>query len=251
MKEEEYNMSMIRKLLGKFNLREIQIKQSNQMYSPSESLQRKVTSIWTDAKKTYGDTLWNGINYRLEKIDAIQGKPLLTFGTTDYMNNYASAQLSEDISKLSFENRFNCLYVSTLVETTDGKFVLGQTAKKGIHGTTIALLGGILNKNEMEIHSGIDLQKYAYKELEEELQITQKMIDATEGLGIFEMPTCRIGIFLHTRLLLNSADLKANIKINEEHDSYKILTREEIAAEQKSDTITFNRGVSLALDQIK
>jgi len=241
---------MYKQHIGRFDLNLVSVRHTGNHYVPPIALAEKIESIWYTAKEKFGDKLWNGVNYRCEGIEREGDRSCFYFGTADYKANYASKALSEDIIKLANTDQPRCMYISSLLQTTDNKFILGQTAAAGIHGTTRALLGGVLNQNEMEINSGSDLESYLYKELVEEMEINRSMIISSCGLGVYEMPTCRIGIFLTTQLCLSSEEFRLQIKINEEHDDYAIFTREDILKEKENPDSNVNRAVFLALSQL-
>jgi hypothetical protein len=239
---------MYNKLWGRFSFDTLQVRQTGKVYVPPQELAVKIDAIWCEAQVTYKDKIWNGVNYRLDKIENENGVPIIFISEEDYKNNYASKLLADEIKKLQFNERLNCLYISTLLETRDSYFVLGNTAALGIHGRTTALLGGILNKDEMILTSGAALESYIYKELEEELGINLECIVRSEGLGIYEMPTMRIGIFAHTQLTLTSEEFRNAVRINDEHEGYIIISKDEILQERTNSETLYNRGVFLALD---
>lgn len=233
-------------LLGNFDLGSLHVKATGHKYVPPESLTAKTCAIWEEAVKKYQGRLWNGVNYRYEGFD--QATATLLLGEAEYKYNYASNFLIEDLARLDFSGRPNCLYVTSVVVTRDQKVVLGQTAVASIHGVTLNLLGGVLNRDEMVITSGEDLAQYLYKELNEEIGITRDMISSSTGLGIFERPNYRIGIFLQTHLRLTARDLQDRMVIEpEELAAVEMKTKAEILASRSDGNVRYTSNVNLAL----
>lgn len=237
------------KLLGRFDPNLIKIVDTGHKYVPKEPLSSQAEVVWEEGKKRFGDNLWNGINYRFEKFDPATST--LFLGQADYKYNFTSNALIGIITKLDFTERPNCIYISSVIITSDEKVVLGQTPATSIHGASLSLVGGILNKDEMRISSGPDLVWYLYKELEEELGITAEMISETTGLGIYDRSNCRIGIFVKTLLNLTAEELTERLVIEKkELDEVVFKTCDEILAEAPNNPM-YKDSVPMAIKLIK
>jgi hypothetical protein len=241
----------MQKLLGKFETNKLQIVNTGRHYAPPMELLVQIEAYWKIAVEKHGSKLWNGVNYRLEQIVEENGLVTMYLGTADYKVNLASGHLAKEIRGLSWARQPRCMYVSTLMETTNGKYILGETASSGIHGRTRALVGGILNQDEQIINSGSDLEAYLYKELEEEFGISKEMIVGSNGVGIYEMDTCRVGVFMHTRLKLSDKEFEKLAQVNDEHDGYAVMTAEQIWAAAKETDTDVNTGVVLVLRELR
>lgn len=240
----------MQKLLGKFEPKNLKIINSERHYTPPAELLVQVEAYWEAAVDKHGSKLWNGVNYRLEQIVEENGLVTLHLGTADYKVNFASRHLAKEIRDLPWEQQPRCMYVSTLMETTDGKYILGETASSGIHGRMRALVGGILNQDEQVINSGSDLEAYLYKEMEEEFGISKEMVVKSNGVGIYEMDTCRAGVFMHTKLKLSQKEFEKLAQVNDEHDGYAVMTAEQIWAVAKEADTDVNTGVVLVLREL-
>ncbi|GIW60397.1 MAG: hypothetical protein KatS3mg087_1463 [Patescibacteria group bacterium] len=240
----------MQKLLGKFESKSLEIINTDRHYVPPAELLVQIEAYWNAAVEKHGSKLWNGVNYRLEQIVEENGLVTLHLGTADYKVNFASRHLAKEIRALSWEQQPRCMYVSTLMETTDGKYILGETASSGVHGRMRALVGGILNQDEQVINSGSDLEAYLYKELEEEFGISKEMIVESNGVGIYEMDTCRVGVFMHTRLKLSQKEFEKLAQVNDEHDGYAVMTTEQIWVVAKEADTDVNTGVVLVLREL-
>lgn len=236
-------------LIGPCTADTLRIIETGNEYTPPSSIKTKIDTFWNEGKKKFGDSLWNGINYRLEKYEIADGISTAYFGISEYKNNYASKEVRDDIFTLPYAERPNCIYVTTLLETTDGKYILGQTGSGGIHGTTVALLGGILNKDEMEVREYDDLVAYLEMELDEEFGLSNDRIQKHDCLGFFFAPTGRVGIFFHTQLDFPSSEVDTILHINDEHDGYRVVTRDEVLKEESNPDSIYNRGVFHAVHE--
>jgi hypothetical protein len=235
------------KLLGKFDFGDLDITTKADHYDPPRELRDEIERYWDKAKQVHGEKLWNGVNYRLDKVRMGNGRTVMELGTADYKVNFASKHLAQKIRKLPWELRPRCMYISTLLETADQKYILGLTASSGVHGRTRALVGGILNQDEQLIESGNDLERYLHKELEEEFGIGTEAIAKSIGVGVYEMGTCRVGVFVHTRLTVSAAEFAQIVRMNEEHEGYAVMTPLEVAAEAKTADTNINTGVMLVM----
>ncbi len=236
-------------LIGPCSADTLRIIETGNEYTPPLSLKTKIENFWTEGKKKFGDSLWNGMSYRLEKYKSIDGITIAHFGTSEFKNSYGSKEVSDTLFQLPFEERPNCMYVTTLLETVDGHYILGQTGSGGIHEGRIALIGGNLNQDEMKVRQYADLVTYLEMELEEELGLANDRMSQHDCLGFFQSQSGRIGIFFHTQLNFSSSEVDSILRINDEHDGYRVMSKEEILKEESSPDTFFNRGVFHAVQE--
>ncbi len=132
-----------------------------------------------------GGHMWNGEIYTLENIiPAGDGRIILKMGTCEYKDlvfrmlkgdGYIAALYGE-----AYLFRFTGVNCAPL--TQDGKFVFGIRADRPEQGAPpIGVIGGSLNRDEMEIHSFADIRQCMHREIQEETAL----VCADERLRFF------------------------------------------------------------------
>lgn len=227
----------MKKLLPNTPLSNIKIVDTDKKYSLPENLQQKSDKIWSELlvkSKARGTKVWNGVIYRLEKIQNKNDKTVLHLGEIEFKDHYSTSELTEKISKMPFNQRPNGIYTLALIKTKDNKYILGRRSIKTLWKSQLAPIGGGLSKDELKVKNSTDLKKSIFKEIEEELNITKKDIIKTRFLGIYVSPTQRIAVAFKIFLNKSSSELRKIIKLNFEHESITFLNKKEVSKNYKN-----------------
>ncbi len=115
--------------------------------------------------------MWNGEPYTWEDILIPEGnRVIIRVGTCEYKDVVfrfiqGRAYVNE---RYSDEPPVRIMGVNVMPLTADGKFVFGQRVDRPEQGAPVGGIGGLLNKDEIEIHTFADVRRHAYTELQEE-----------------------------------------------------------------------------------
>ena len=80
----------------------------------------------------------------------------------------------------------------------------------------------------MEITVGNNIFEFFVKEFQEETGLDTDFVGSMSGIGVFVMPTTRIGVVLDVQLSVNKVQFQRLAKPNFEHERFVCLTKEEI-----------------------
>ncbi|TMP21757.1 hypothetical protein CWC02_01080 [Pseudoalteromonas sp. S2721] len=146
-----------------------------------------------------GTEIWDGQYYRLENIDEIQrGSLQLKLSTISYSTTRSLMKLSQQ------QNLASCYFpyhvnTGALISTSDDFFVFGQkTTKSGTY--YLDLIGGGLQKDELDVQQAIDIKNNILKEAFEEANITSSMIDWVNLNSLILTNTMSVVILFNIKL---------------------------------------------------
>ena len=132
-------------------------------------------AVWLDelAKAdTRGDSMWNGEIYTLEDIiTSTSGQVTLGMSTCEYKDVVLRMVKGREaiLERYGAGYSLNASGVTWIPVTQDGRFVFGVRGDYAGRGThPMGLIGGTLNKDEMEIRDFAGIQRFMVKEAEEE-----------------------------------------------------------------------------------
>ena len=146
-----------------------------------------------------GTEIWDGQYYRLENIDEIQRSSLqLKLSTISYSTTRSLMKLSQqqNLASCYFPYHIN---TGALISTSDDFFVFGQkTTKSGTY--YLDLIGGGLQKDELDVQQAIDIKNNILKEAFEEANITSSMIDWVNLNSLILTNTMSVVILFNIKL---------------------------------------------------
>lgn len=120
------------------------------------------------------DHMWNGEIYILEGIVPSEEKITFRVSTGEFKDAVFRRVkgLAYVIEKYGPDYLFRFMTVDCVPITQDGKYVFGIRGDWAGGGThPVGIIGGGINKDEMEIHSFADIRRFMQKELSEETAI--------------------------------------------------------------------------------
>lgn len=194
---------------GDFRLEEIQTDILEEAWVSTADYDRKVEEVW-DLKlreaHERGIVIWDGIYYRVTNITALEKatRPIvLTLGTIPYRYISTLSSLKEHYTASGLP-ALNHLSTAAIIRTTDGHYLFGKRTNDG----SIDLIGGGVQKDEIEVTTGRDLAKNLYKEISEESGIKRSHIKDMHGMGILFSITSNILIVGQVTLNLNRQEVE-------------------------------------------
>lgn len=153
-----------------------------------------------------GTEIWDGQYYRLENIDEIQrGSLQLNLSTIPYstIRSLIKLGLQQNLASCYFPYHIN---TGALISTSDDLFVFGQkTIKSGTY--YLDLIGGGLQKDELDVQQAIDIKNNILKEAFEEANITSSMIDWVNLNSFILTNTMSVVILFNIKLNVDKSQL--------------------------------------------
>jgi 8-oxo-dGTP pyrophosphatase MutT (NUDIX family) len=146
--------------------------------------------------------MWDSLCYRFEGFNSANNSLKLS------KLNYS---IIRGLEKLRYTNQpyipaSQCLFVTSLIETRQGQFVLGKKHYIESHKdprSKTTLIGGVCSPDELIINTGKDIEYVLLKEIEEELGIKPAHIVSNKVIGITYGKHTNVGIICTTKLDLD------------------------------------------------
>ncbi len=146
---------------------------------------------------------FNGNYYRVETIQQ-QSPQQLAIGLSTIRYQYIAAYRSmQDFFESSPEHHLNHLSVAAMIKTSDNKYVFGVRS----HNGSIDLIGGGVQKDELLVQSGTDIQKTLYKECKEEIWLDSCHISSCTYVGTLFSYTSNNIVIASMQLAISSQEL--------------------------------------------
>lgn len=200
----------------------------------SAELARDIDRIWDEevAEMTAkGRKIWNAELYRLESF-ALNGQRLwLDLSTIEVKEIHATHRLPGE-SELGEKHRPNNIFIASLIETRDGKFIFGRTNANTLNAGRVDLIGGALSKTERPVATSNDLYGSALAEIEEELNLSADRVAHGCLCAILRTPRAYVGLIFLIRLNIDAqeADRLFRARDNDEITEILVLKRAEVQA---------------------
>lgn len=153
-------------------------------WQPPEQLKQQLETEREERLASYR-AAWipahNGLWYRLENLDHLEaGGNTLQLSTVEHGYVDTLKQHPHLLEERTL--RLNNLSTGCLVKTVDNWWVFGVRKKND----SFAIIGGWVQKDQLEITTGEDLTRNLYKEIHEEIWIDQAAIKDRKELGIVQ-----------------------------------------------------------------
>jgi 8-oxo-dGTP pyrophosphatase MutT (NUDIX family) len=193
-------------LKKKFQFSDIRVEIVSDEWKANPAYDEQVAKAWVEKQelaKKEGATIWDGLYYRVVNVDEIEKikEPILRLGTIYYRYIHTAPLLKESFFANKFEPPFH-LSTTAAIRTSDGFYLFGKRSRNG----AIDLIGGGVQKDQLEITNGDDLEKNLLKEMAEEAGIQKSDIKEIEGIGILHSITSNILIVAHVQLNLSKQE---------------------------------------------
>jgi len=166
-----------------------------------------VNRVWKQKEsvaKKDGVAIWDGMYYRVANLHEIEesGKLGFKLGTVPYRYIATASDLEDAFIDNKFEPLFH-LSTAAMIRTADGVYIFGKRSRNGVFD----VIGCGAQKDEMEINSGIDLERNLRKEMHEETGIKDSQIESIQAIGIVHSVTSNIIFISLVQLKVSQSDM--------------------------------------------
>jgi|GEM_PF-2158822 len=198
-----------------FNIGSIAVKfNAVTQWQCDSAIKEKADTVWQKKVGDYkakGITVWDGDTYRLDNLAQVSSvkeeQILLALSIIKY--RYVSTYPDFlDYYDAHPESNPHHVSIGAMLKTSDGFWVFGERGKSSTSTTNIDLIGGGLNKSELEINNGADIYRQLLNELHEEAGILPSIISSCEGIGILHSSVSNVLIIAKVQLNVDSSKLK-------------------------------------------
>ena len=179
--------------------------QSNRQIN--QELEARIEQDWSDYMRS-DPNAWDGDTYRLENIEEIRkGSLNLKLSIIKFSKARGYKKLIEagefPPSQLTYP-----IGTGGPVVTSDDYYILGvRNTVDRAKGRKYGVIGGSLQRNELEVNDGFDIIKNMEKEVTEELGVPVEHIVRTILLGVAMMPSSHISIVCKTVLSIDRQEV--------------------------------------------
>ena len=188
-----------------FSISNLRIENRDAVWRSTPEYDELVQLEWKDILRRARTRVWDGTYYRVLNPSVFEGNepsPIL-LGTIAYRYIATFPSLSQEHSRFNLDP-LNHLSTVALIRTTDDLYVFGVRKRNG----TVDLIGGGVQSDEIEIHSGADLETNLHKEIFEEAGLNRADIEDLPGIGIVLSGTSNVLIVGYSQLTVNSAEVQ-------------------------------------------
>jgi len=172
--------------------------------------------------------IWDGTTYRVEDMSISDKKIYLSLSPSIKYRELFTESSFQNFYKEKPERYLKHLSIAAIIETSDGRFVLGETSYP--HRAQYDTIGGGVQENELPIHTSADLQLTLHKEIEEEIGILPKHFIDEYICGILIGSKSNIIIIARVKLNIHSIELGTLFMSRTDKDELKgviSLTKED------------------------
>jgi len=204
-----------------FALSSLKIVCAESQWSSSARYDELVRSEWEAIVRESTAHIWDGRYYRVQNPDAFARDSALfpiCLGTIAYRYIATFPRLFDEHAGLALEP-LNHLSTIALIRTADNRYVFGVRNRTGL----LELIGGGAQCDELEIHSGADLEKNLYKEAFEEAGLNEADFNDLAGAGVVTSSTSNILIVAHAKLNLDSDEVRRKFELRSEDEMNRLV----------------------------
>ena len=152
-----------------------------------------------------GSKQWDGTFYRMENIqDIISGSKVLIFSTI----KFSQLRGIKDDPTLSAKFKANNISTTSLIRTTDGYFIFGVRNNNSMSKSKVDFIGGGLQESELPVNNFSDVFKNEFKEIYEEIGLTEKDITSIKGIGIVQSGKSNVLFAFFTQLNKSKSEVQ-------------------------------------------
>lgn len=198
-------------------------------WTPPAAYELLVHPAWQNLLVHSTQRIWDGTYYRLlnpEQVGNGSSPGTLRLGTIRYRYVATFPILHEHHAGHQLEP---LLHLSTLALlcTSDGYYLFGKRSWNG----EIDLIGGGVQRDELAVATGADLERNLLKEIREETGISGNDIHQLSGIGILVSETSNVLIAAHANLALARPEALARFTLRTENEmSEPVLIPENMLA---------------------
>lgn len=155
-----------------------------------------------------GIKAWDSQIYRLENFRVDRDKLFLNFSLIPYSVRVGIKAHRDEMEKFGQDYLSKALYVSAIIETSDGKYLIGKLSGKTLNEKSIDFIGGVLSHDEIEIRSSDDLWQVMFTELDEEANIKKDDVESSSLVGGATSWYSNVALIFYVKLKIDSETVK-------------------------------------------
>lgn len=180
-----------------------------------------VQETWKDLLARSRHPIWDGTYYRLLNPAGLEwGEDAITLrlGTIRYryIATYPMLHQHHAIHQLGPLHHVSTI---ALICTGDGYYLFGRRMRNG----EIDLIGGGVQRDELAIANGADLERNLLKEIQEETGISGTEIRQLTGIGILLSENSNVLIVGHAKAGLTRAEATARFALRTEDEMFELV----------------------------
>lgn len=195
-----------------FTIAGLRVEVCSNEWSAPPAYQVLVDAAWKTLLAHTAQPLWDGTYYRvLAELDL--DREMIRLGTIRYRYIATFPALHQ----YHTDHRLDpLLHLSTiaLIRTNDRYYLFGRRTRNG----EIDLIGGGVQRDELEIATGADLERNLLKEIHEEVGIGGDNLERLTGIGILLSGTSNVLIIGHANADLNRSEAVARFAERSEEE---------------------------------
>jgi 8-oxo-dGTP pyrophosphatase MutT (NUDIX family) len=198
-----------------FSIADINVEVQDHEWTATPEYERIVGAAWEKRISETKYPLWDGTYYRVMNIAEAcipASTPMFRLGTIRYRYIATFPALCQEHKKRRLEALYH-LSTIALIQTTDDYYLFGKRTRNG----AIDIIGGGVQKDELAVSTGADIERNLFKEIREEIGIPANAIERMNGIGILLSGTTNVLVVGHACLRLSKAD--AELRFAERGDN--------------------------------
>lgn len=190
---------------GNFRPKDITVsvaEQSNRLID--RGLESRIEEAWQARKEKAelsGAKMWDAVTYRLESIDADNEHLNISLGHIRYK---VRASMRNIPGVYEYPDGYwpKGVFVTSIIKTSDDYYIFGELSGKTIVDKKYDTVGGVLTPEEGRVTNGDELFAAIYRELEEEINISNQQIKSASLRGAILTDFLNVGLFFEVELLI-------------------------------------------------
>lgn len=165
--------------------------------------------------------IWDGTYYRAlnaAELETGATAAIMQLGIVRYRYIATFPVLHLHHSRCALDPLYH-LSTIALIRTLDDHYLFGKRASSG----QVDLIGGGVQRDEMVISSGADIERNLYKEMNEEIGICDKDVVEMSGIGILLSGTSNVLVVGDVRVGLSRADAVLRFEQRTENEMAELV----------------------------
>lgn len=184
----------------RFSVADLKVESCNRAWTAPAAYEALVEREW-QALLAARPSLWDGIYDRvLDPAELASG--FMRLGTVRYRYIAAYPALHAHHVRLGLEP-LSHLSTIALIELRGGAYLFGRRARN----QAVELIGGGVQRDQLAVESGGDLERNLLKEMREEVGLRAEDIEAAAGIGIVSASNSNVLVVAHVRCRLRQAEV--------------------------------------------
>lgn len=183
----------------RFSIADLRVESCEQAWTAPPAYDALVDREWQALRRERA-SLWDGVYDRVLDLAKLAAG-VLCLGTIRYRYIATYPALAAEHARLGLEPLHH-LSIGALIRTRDGAYLFGRRTRNG----AIELIGGGVQRDQLAVTSGADLESNLLKEMREEVGLRAGDTEAMEGIGIVTASTSNILVMARARCRLAQAE---------------------------------------------